>query len=151
MASGKYNNYSKYLTDNGYTVSCTLSQFLDTKKIVYSCESGHTTSMAHTSFGNKKASSDPAHLCSKCIKQGLSPGKFEERRNALEKHTGHILLTWDSDKKVTSNPRRFRKMNSCARAGYVAELWVYRDEKTIEFKKRFSLVGEMVVETDALI
>lgn len=37
-----------------------------------------------------------------------------------------------------------RKMHAHTRAGYVAELWVYRDEKHIETKTRFSMEGEEV-------
>ena len=64
MGQTKYNNYKKILEENNYEI-CSFDEFVQTDKISYKCEKGHTTKMATTSFQNKKAKAIPDNINAK--------------------------------------------------------------------------------------
>lgn len=69
MGETKYCNYTMFLREHGYKIVSSFNEFKTTKKISYECEIGHTTTLTHTTFANKKSSKNPKDLCTLCGKK----------------------------------------------------------------------------------
>ena len=93
MGETKYCNYTMFLREHGYKIVSSFNEFKTTKKISYECEIGHTTTLTHTTFANKKSSKNPKDLCTLCGKK--VGNDFDLKYNTILNLTGHRILTVD--------------------------------------------------------
>ena len=94
MGETKYCNYTMFLREHGYKIVSSFNEFKTTKKISYECQIGHTTTLTHTTFANKKSSKDPKDLCTLCGKKEVG-NDFDLKYDTILNLTGHRILTVD--------------------------------------------------------
>lgn len=108
----KYQNYTTYLTENGYTVSTSPEEFAELKSITFVCLHGHSTTLKATSFGNKKNKvSKPVELCSDCHSTARQDTSLISIREEIKTLTGHLILSMKDKHHLTYQCGRCGKHN----------------------------------------
>ena len=92
----KYRNYKSILESAGLTVVDDGQKADETKTIKYKCSEDHISSLAYTSFGNKKCHVESGKIASFCS----SCNQLNNARTVVA-NAGHTLLEYKNDKDVT--------------------------------------------------
>lgn len=97
----QYKNLLGFLTSKNFTLCVSESEFISTKKVIFKCSNNHKTTMAISSFNNKKyAVKTPSHLCTVCVKLEEKQKLFNQKREEILNSCGHKLIYFENRENV---------------------------------------------------